>query len=252
MSLTVDAKPTLVLLHGWGYDKACWPRSMLEQLELTYQLIMVDLPGHGDDVFIADNRSCIEQLDQWIISTKSHLPSHYHLLGWSLGGQIAIRMAHGDDRIKSLALMATNPKFICNGHWPKAMSKELLTQFERDYQTIPGKTLRRFASLQAQGCTKPKTQAAQLAMLMHEQPQKAFGLQLLRELDERNHLSQLSQPCFIELAQDDILVPWQWVSQITLPDTAQINYVAGGHSYLLERGSVETAMVKFFQNRTGP
>jgi len=42
-------KRTLVLLHGWGYDNTCWPQEMLQQLRVDYELIVLDLPGHGQD-----------------------------------------------------------------------------------------------------------------------------------------------------------------------------------------------------------
>ena len=92
-------KPALVLLHGWGYDNNCWPEYLLEQLKSSYNLILLDLPGHGQDTYVADQRNTLEQLDQWIVATKRYLPLQYTLMAWSLGAQIAIRMAHNDPRI---------------------------------------------------------------------------------------------------------------------------------------------------------
>ena len=244
-------KPTLVLLHGWGYDNTCWPTVILQRLRANYDLVLLDLPGHGQDTYAVDNRNSIEQLDEWLTATKRELPNQYHLMGWSLGAQIAIRMAHNDRCIQSLVLMAVNPKFMNSDEWPSAMSPELLARFEQGYETQTSKTLRRFASLQAQGSANPKLLAAQMIQLMPVQPQKIFGLRLLQELDERTHLRQLSQPCYIELAQSDELVPCDWVNHIRLPNNVEIYYVAGGHGYLLEQDGINKTMAKFIDVGVG-
>ena len=85
---------------------------MLQQLRVDYELIVLDLPGHGQDPSELNPHHSINQLDEWIRVTKARLPQRYDLMGWSLGGQIAIRMAHNDSRIQRLILMAVNPKFI--------------------------------------------------------------------------------------------------------------------------------------------
>jgi pimeloyl-[acyl-carrier protein] methyl ester esterase len=244
-------KPKLVLLHGWGYDNTCWPEVMLQQLRASYDLILLDLPGHGKDPYVEDDRNSLEQLDEWITSTKQLLPSQYHLMGWSLGAQIAIRMAHNDRCIQRLILMAVNPKFMSSDEWSTAMSPELLAKFEQGYETQTSKTLRRFASLQAQGSTHSKFLTAQMIQLMPVQPEKIFGLKLLQELDERTHLCQLSQPCFIELAQADELVPSDWVNQLLLPNNIQIHTVAGGHGYLFEPNGINKTMAKFIDVGVG-
>jgi len=244
-------KPTLVLLHGWGYDNTCWPKAMLQPLRSVYDLVLLDLPGHGQDTCVIDDRNSIEQLDEWIVATKGLLPSQYHLMGWSLGAQIAIRMAHNDSCVQCLTLMAVNPKFMSSDEWPVAMSPELLVKFEQGYETQATKTLRRFASLQAQGSANPKLLAAQMVQLMPAQYQKILGLKLLQELDERTHLRQLPQPCYIELAQDDELVPNDWVNHLLLPSNVQIHYRAGGHGYPLEQDGINKTMAKFINVEVG-
>ena len=77
------------------------------------------------------------------------------------------------------------------------------------------------------------------------QTQKILGLNLLQELDERAHLCQLSQPCFLELAEDDELVPCAWVNQLQLPNNVQVNYVAGGHGYFLGEDGIDSTMARF-------
>ena len=144
-------------------------------------------------------------------------------MGWSLGAQIAIRMAHGDNRIQALMLVTVNPKFAISEDWPHAMSLDLLLNFEKNYASSASKTLRRFASLQAQGSDKPKFLVAHMTQLMSVKVAKIGGLKLLQALDERALLSQLSQPCCIQLAKDDELVPCAWIRHMQLPGHVEIN-----------------------------
>lgn len=224
---------------------------MLQSLRSKYTLILLDLPGHGHDTFVADGRDDIALLDEWILVTKQNLPCQYHLLGWSLGAQVAIRMAHYDAGIQSLTLMAVNPKFMSSSDWPRAMLPELLAQFQYGYDTLANKTLRRFASLQAQGSGDPKLLLAHMVRHMQVQIEKRFGLKLLQQLDEREHLCQLTQACYLELATDDALVPCGWVDQLNLPNNVQVNYVEGGHGYLLEQHSVTPTMAEFLHLEVG-
>jgi pimeloyl-ACP methyl ester carboxylesterase len=245
------SKPYLVLLHGWGYNSTCWPASMLQRLRTRYELILLDLPGHGHDTFVEDGRNHLVQLDEWIIATKKSLPCQYHVLGWSLGAQLAIRMAHNDTRIQSVILMAVNPKFITSNNWPSAMMPELLAQFHHDYETLPNKTLRRFANLQAQGSILPKILVTQVIKLMQVKEENAFGLHLLQQLDEREHLCKLTQLCYIELAKGDSLIPYGWVEQLKLPNNVQVSYVKGSHGYLLEQYAVTHKMANFLNLEVG-
>ena len=143
--------------------------------------------------------------------------------------------------------MAVNPKFISSNNWPKAMLPKLLLQFDQGYQALAEKTLRQFAMLQAKGSAKPKQLGVHLMNLMLPKRQKILGLKLLYALDERDHLCQLSQPCFLELANADEIVPNVWVSELKLPNNVQINTVSGGHAYFLEPQGMGATMAKFLR-----
>ena len=67
--------PTLVLLHGWGYHKNAWPESWLQNLLEHYDLLLVDLPGHGDDsCHVLEDRD-LSVLDIWLQSLGASLPA---------------------------------------------------------------------------------------------------------------------------------------------------------------------------------
>ncbi|HCH32968.1 MAG TPA: hypothetical protein DE045_08500 [Oceanospirillaceae bacterium] len=246
----------LVLIHGWGYDNSCWPDELVAQLERHFNVILLSLPGHSSvlDPIVgsANGDDCIDQLDTWLDATKVQLPNRYHVLGWSLGGQVAIRLAHNNSQVDRLILLATNAKFVRDHDWQHAMDMKLLKQFVKNYQAQPGKTMRRFASLQALGCEQSKTLAAQVVAQMVPESSKLLGLKLLHTLDERAHLTALTIPCFIELAADDQLVPKAWVEHCLLAPTCKVNLVAGGHAYVLQNATLASRVIAFLSPPATP
>jgi len=98
--------PTLILLHGWSADLSTWAYLMMP-LSKHYHVFALDFPGHG--------RSCpqIEGADslflvKWLREVTNTLDiSRFHLLGHSMGGQVAAEYARlFPDCVESLTLLA--------------------------------------------------------------------------------------------------------------------------------------------------
>src|SRR3989338_4156098 len=99
-----------VMMHGWGFDKQVFT-DFIEQYIPTGKGIAVDLPGFGDQPLMPYS----EYFDQ-LLST---LPDEFALLGWSLGGLYAQRLAlYAPQRVKRLVQLASSPCFIANNDWP--------------------------------------------------------------------------------------------------------------------------------------
>src|SRR5215813_4101544 len=80
--------PDLVLLHGWGLNVRVWD-GLVQELRDRFRLIAIDLPGHGRSPWNSGRHTPAEQA--WLIhSSLASVSTHYSLLGWSLGAQIAL------------------------------------------------------------------------------------------------------------------------------------------------------------------
>ena len=224
--------PVLVLLHGWGYDRAAWPDSLLAGLSERFQLVFVDLPGHGEGVRVSGDDAELQQLDAWLKELTETLPSRFALLGWSLGGQVALRLAHYySQRVTSLVTIASNLSFVQRDDWSHAMEQDTLATFRDAYGRLPTKTLQRFCALQAQGATAGnmlKTLRSQVQP--HSELGQQTGLHWLENLDGRMAWQQLACPTLAILATDDALVPTAVAADMAnLNGTAQVEVVAGCH-----------------------
>jgi len=86
-----SGRPTLVLIHSLGQDRAVWDR-VASRLEGRYRLLLVDLPGHGQSAPIP-NVSVVavaEALDRTLKERKVKQPL---LVGHAYGGLVALEEA---------------------------------------------------------------------------------------------------------------------------------------------------------------
>lgn len=159
MEITVDKRcyyieitgtgAPLLLLHGFTGSSVTW-QEVVEHLKADYQCIAVDLIGHGQS-------SCPEEKEAYSIELAAadmtklmrklgH--SRFHLLGYSMGGRLALTMAVlFPDLVYSLILESASPglKTKEEREQRRQSDEELAKKIERrgieafvDYwQTIP-------------------------------------------------------------------------------------------------------------------
>lgn len=193
----------IVLLHGWGSDSRIW-QSLLAPFKQIASVIEIDLPGFGASETIVNYDSEIV-----IKAVQQQLPQRCHILGWSLGGMLAARLALDfPEQVESLLLLASNAKFVADQQWPTAMAPASFADFYQGYQGAPRQTLKQFSSLQSLGDHNAITQVKQLRQLQPEpndnwQP----ALELLSTLDLRSDLAELSCPSLWLFGEHDKLVP---------------------------------------------
>lgn len=209
--------PTLALLHGWGLNLRVWD-GLAAALAERFRVIAVDLPGHGRSAWLPDRSSLASQAEQ-IHETVSAIEQTYSLIGWSLGGQIALRLAaaaasggvHPNmaaPSIERLALVAATPRFSAAPDWPHGAAPQRLASQAADLRTDYRRTVSDFLELQVRGSAGGEAALAQLraALFDHGEARPdalARGLELLRETDLRPLLGSITQPALVIAGQYD-------------------------------------------------
>jgi len=207
-TLTIGVGADLVLLHGWGMNRAVWS-SVLPVLEQRFRVTLIELPGHGGSSY--ENGQA--NLDTWAAACLDAAPAQAHWIGWSLGGQIAQRAALiAPQRLKRLMLVCSTPRFVQADDWPNAMLEQSLRQFAAALTRDHRQTLARFLSLQVQGDELARETLRQLRHELSERPASdekalAHGLKLLLSVDLRSQLSQLRCATLWVFGERDTLVP---------------------------------------------
>jgi pimeloyl-ACP methyl ester carboxylesterase len=92
----------LLLLHGVGLDRRIWD-PVLPHLG-GFEVVLCDLPGHGASPALAG----AADLGQLAAAVREVVDAPAHVVGFSLGGLIAQRLAlDAPDLVRSLTLVAT-------------------------------------------------------------------------------------------------------------------------------------------------
>jgi pimeloyl-[acyl-carrier protein] methyl ester esterase len=199
--------PPLVLLHGWGFSSEIWA-PILPVLTQHFQVTLVDLPGHGQSMFLPQFNE-IHEVAHYLVR---HTPPNAIWVGWSLGGLIALACAQQyPEHIKQLLQVASTPKFVTSEDWNYGVKPNIMTQFEQQLQANTQATLTRFVTLQTLGLPNAKQDARELAIYIQEHlPSRAglyWGLHILRTLDLRPLLASIQCPIHYLLGAKDSLVP---------------------------------------------
>ncbi|WP_394202566.1 2-succinyl-6-hydroxy-2,4-cyclohexadiene-1-carboxylate synthase [Shewanella waksmanii] len=125
--------PPLVLLHGFLGSQQDWS-TVIETISQQFYCVSIDLPGHG-----AQAHQGINSFDDVVAVILQQLQAigiaRFHLLGYSLGGRIALHIAKQvPDRILSLHLESCHPGLTCE-------------QDKRDRKQADGKWAQKLAQL---------------------------------------------------------------------------------------------------------
>ncbi len=205
---TGEQAPDLVLLHGWGLHSIVWDDVMPALLE-RFRVTVIDLPGMGQSPLPADDYT-LEFLTRQMLAV---MPERCHLVGWSLGGLVAINIAvQAPQRVMSLATVACSPRYVAAPDWLPAMSVEILDKFaELCAEDVEG-TLIRFLALNAKGADTMRDDVRKLKEILYfcglPAPRALRdGLEILRDTDLRAQLHRLSVPSLMLFGEHDHIVP---------------------------------------------
>lgn len=236
--------PRLLCLHGWGFDARCW-QPLLPYLAEDFELLLVNLPGFGDSLSAG---ACDAQA--WCQTTLAAIGALLdqgpaHLLGWSLGGQLALALAD-HPQVRSVTALAANLQFRANPHWSCAMAADTYQQFCDNFARAPEPTLRRFYGLVAQGSGQSgralqQQWAASVPPAVTDWQQALAALSLLDLRDK-----SFAKPAQLLLASGDALVPVALADQLTGRTDLRCLRLAGGHGLPLDQPALLAPLIRNF------
>jgi pimeloyl-[acyl-carrier protein] methyl ester esterase len=198
-----------------------------------FEVHALNLPGHGGRAALAQNT-----LQSWAEDLVQQLPDAATLLGWSLGGQVALRAAlDHPHKVARLILLAATPRFVAADGWPHAVAEKDLGEFGAALLADPRATLLRFLTLQTRGMAGQKAMLQQLRQTMLAAPQPhqealAAGLAMLLGTDLRDALKQVRQPTLVvHGALDTLSAPsaGAWLAN-ALPDSRHVELPRAAHA----------------------
>lgn len=224
----------IVLFHGWGFDSQIW-LPLLPTLINQYQLHLVDLPGFGLTPHM--------EWEAFKSALLKHLPAKFALVGWSMGGLLATRLAIEEpENVTHLINVASSPYFIRETPWP-GIAPTIFRDFYQAFAINSQQILQEFITLQLQGQKVLTGQPPSLNGLR-------AGLDLLMRWDLRQNLTQLNQPVCYMFGRLDAIVPHATMvtMQTLYPDFHYVMFPKAAHApFLSHQNEFITALERFLQ-----
>jgi len=212
--------PNLCLLHGWGAQNAIWRDWAQSCLAENFTVTLIELPGFGNSETLTLNNPTAKQLESaWLEAIQAVLPKKTHLLGWSLGGLLAQKIAlHYPQQIDKLICLASTPRFTQNDQWQYGVSPKLMSDFMSAITQDTVQTLNHFWKLQLQGSDGARQHIKRLLALLKDCKLPSLtgltqGLTLLKELDCRSDATAIQSPILWLLGENDPLIPVNFIEE---------------------------------------
>ncbi len=252
---SVGHGPPLVLLHGWAMHSGVWG-TLPQRLGRRYRVHAVDLPGHGHSAPLTP--FTLEGIARSLDAAFAGEPRALTVLGWSLGGLVAMRWALSRaERIATLVLVCTAPRFVAGDDWPHAMSRRTLDRFADELHVAWKATVQRFLTLQMQGS---EHRHAALAGLRRElfargapSPRVlSAALEVLATADLRDVARLIEQPALVVSGSRDTLTlpaAGEWLAT-ALPHARHASIAGAAHvPFLSHPAAFDRALDEFLDGR---
>ena len=249
------AAAPLVLLHGWGMNLRVFD-GVREQLGAAHAVTAIDLPGHGRSPW---NGECTAA--QLLAQLMPCIPRAATLIGWSLGGQLALQLAQMPSlAVRGLVLIATSPRFVASADWPHAMPAATLQRFAAQLAGNADQTVADFLELQLRGSANAPAVRASLQRALrahgHARPEALrVGLEMLARDDWRQLARSLQVPALVIAGQYDRVTPPGAAAALAqlLPTARLIALRRAGHApFLSHPQETAEALLAFLRADAAP
>lgn len=220
--------PPLVLLHGFGSDLVSWRDSgYVEPLKKNYQLILIDVRGHGSSekphdphayklkTLVADVVRILDDLDV----------NKAHFMGYSMGGWIGFGIAeHALERFKCLIIGGASP-YVDQGE------PNFVLEYCTKLHTMPEPARSEFASAWYEKTLGPRLTPQLKARLMANDLEAQIALasteDWMRSLE--NVLPAISIPCLIFAGEADTVYSGAKRCAERIPNATFVSFPNLGH-----------------------
>lgn len=229
-----DDAPPLVLLHAITTNAAMWA-TQLPLLEQHFRVIAVDLPGHGRSPLLAGAPSLAAYAAAVNATLKSLEPRPAAVMGLSLGGMVAQRMALQEpDQVRALVLAATSG--IATEPVKSVWYQRMAEVAEEGISSQIAPTIRRWFTPRFQKEAPLTVESIQT--MIASTPAQSFiaAAQAITGLDHLDALASLRCPTLVIGGDQDTAAPPQAVATLAeaIPG-ATLEMLPGAHMLSIEQ-----------------
>lgn len=240
------SKPVLVLLHGFLGAASDWQELQTNLPDV--HCVALDLPGHGASADMPLHR--MADFPAWLYQQLTcRNIRHYHLLGYSLGGRLALQFAvTRPEGLQSLILENAHPgldsptaranRAQADARWAKRFYREKLTEVLADWYQQPV-----FHDL------SPHERAQLIIARSHNQPRALASMlcrcSLARQASYQDWIKTTSLPMLYLCGEQDLKFRTVGEQLAATNPQLHVTCLAGGHN--LHRANPDSMAVALRQ-----
>jgi pimeloyl-[acyl-carrier protein] methyl ester esterase len=252
-------KKHLVMLHGFGCDSRVFA-SIGTKLSKDLDVLMVDIPGHGETK--EEFRDFPFSAYTILYALDNYLKEPYCLLGWSMGGQIALEMlkqksAHKCDDpgcshnpIGSLILISSTPKFVCSDDFSVGMNKAVFNKFKKGINEHTDSSMDDFYKLVFSNGEEGGKYIDDMKKQMPSHKTLSSCMESFEKSDERSVLPKIEVPTLMITGNSDRIIDPKasmYLSQEIKGSKLKILKGAGHAPHLTREKEVENEIREFIR-----
>lgn len=239
---------SVLLLHALGSCKADWV-FQVPVLRETYDVITVDLPGHGESPLfpgcrrIEDMATCVEDY------LKTATDGKVHVVGLSLGGAVAIALAQAyPQRVRSLLLVNAFARMHIHRNGRGRIFCRVFHLLRGDMQALAETVAGGVFPAPEQQFLK---EAAVTRLAANPRNWYFHLMNAIRLVDLRAGLSTISVPCLVVSGESDTTVAESAKRELAdlIPTAHWLSIPGSGHATPLDMPDVfNQHMLAFLQD----
>jgi pimeloyl-[acyl-carrier protein] methyl ester esterase len=214
----------LLLIHGFATDGSVW-NGFKTGLGSAHTVMSPDLPGHGlNKEPFKGFRPAAEYLAGLL---KEAGREKWVVVGWSMGGQIALELCDMfPDRVSKLLLICSTPRFTSQ-EFDHGYNMAVFRKFLKEIKSDNRKALDGFYSMMFPGDAKAGCYVRELTLHIPTRETLLSSMEALASSDERRILAGIKVPTMVIAGEKDV---------ICSPDAS--NYMAdkinGAKAYIMK------------------
>lgn len=247
--------PPILFLHGWSQHHLAWAKQFEGPLAETHRLVAFDLRGHGasdkhdDPEYYLHSQSWADDIAAVIETCELDRPL---LIGWSMGGRIALDYIHhhGCDDIAGLGLVGSSivpPLDMMARRRPDVVAEGMYSEDQRVALDATVAFLKAcFAS------PLSKMDLARMTGFNMLVPPHIRRAARLRDVDYEPDFSAITCPVTLFWGEAERLVFREMIeaTQSAIPHATLVSYPGTGHAPFWERAADFDAHLAAFADET--
>ncbi|XWV25803.1 alpha/beta hydrolase [Tupanvirus soda lake] len=253
-----DCRPSIVLLHGTGYDSNYWI-CLMKKLCKVANVFALNNPGAGDSDAPNTGSLTLTRLTQNLTEFLNELNlDKVYLVGHGIGGLIALNFAVlYPNRVVKIAVSSVNPRYfpLPGSTWTFFITPELQQLVSQ--ALLPGANLQTLAPIIANLIDPVECEGTERLVDQYINAIEQYRLYVpaLQNIDFRNLANQVTVPVLIMEGTRDPLVPVGAANflRTNIPNSALVEFYGQGSNFpILNKNLYNKTVFNFFFVKCDP